>query len=345
MWYAECGKDGDVVLSSRVRLARNLKGIPFPARANEEEQNLVIFKCKEAIIEKANSIGEKVDFIDLSVMEAYEKQAIAERHLISPQMMDNNVKRGILLSDDNKLSILLNEEDHIRIQVMASGFDLDRCFEEANRVDDLIEESVEYAFDTRIGYLTCCPTNAGTGMRASVMVHLPALTLSGTVNQVIDSLAQLGMTVRGIFGEGSKAVGNLYQISNQLTLGAAEEDILEKFKQIIEEVIEKEREMRKRLLEAQKYKLEDRLMRSLGILKYAVVLTSDEAMKRLSDVRMGVELGLIQNLTLETINGILYEVLPANIMQKYNLSDPTERDLKRAEIVRERMDESCSKTD
>lgn len=345
MWYAECGKDGDVVLSSRVRLARNLKGIPFPARANEEEQKLVLFKCKEAIMERANTIGEKVNFIDLSVMEPYEKQAIAERHLISPQMMDNNIKRGILLSDDNKLSILLNEEDHIRIQVMASGFDLDKCFEEANQVDDLIEESVEYAFDNRIGYLTCCPTNAGTGMRASVMVHLPALTLSGTVNQVIDSLSQLGMTVRGIFGEGSKAVGNLYQISNQLTLGAAEEDILEKFKQIIEEVIEKEREMRKRLLEAQKYKLKDRLMRSLGILKHAVILTSDEAMKRLSDVRMGVELELIENLPLETINGILYEVLPANIMQKYNLSDPAERDLKRAEIVRERMDESCSRTD
>lgn len=345
MWYEEYGKDGDVVLSSRVRLARNLKGIPFPARAGEEEQNLVIFKCKEAILEKANSIGEKVNFIDLSVMEPYEKQAIAERHLISPQMMDNNIKRGILLSDDNKLSILLNEEDHIRIQAMAAGFDLDQCFEEANRVDDLIEESVEYAFDSRIGYLTCCPTNAGTGMRASVMVHLPALTLSGTVNQVIDSLAQLGMTVRGIFGEGSKAVGNLYQISNQLTLGATEEDILEKFKQIVEEVIEKEREMRKRLLEAQKYKLEDRLMRSLGILKHAVILTSDEAMKRLSDVRLGVELKLIKNLSLETINGILYEVLPANIMQKYNLSDPAERDLKRAEIVRERMDESCSRTD
>ena len=345
MWYAECGKEGDVVLSSRVRLARNLKGIPFPARASEEEQNLVIFKCKEAILDKETTLQKKVNFIDLSVMEPYEKQAIAERHLISPQMMDNNIKRGILLSDDNKLSVLLNEEDHIRIQTMAAGFDLDQCFEEANRVDDLIEESVEYAFDNQIGYLTCCPTNAGTGMRASVMVHLPALTLSGTVNQVIDSLAQLGLTVRGIFGEGSKAVGNLYQISNQLTLGAAEEDILEKFKQIIEEVIEKEREMRTRLLETQKYKLEDRLMRSFGILKYAVVLTSDEAMKRLSDVRMGIELELIKDISLETINGIVYEVLPANIMQKYNLSDPGERDLKRAEIVRERMDESCSKTD
>ncbi len=340
MWYTECGKDGDVVLSSRVRLARNIKGVPFPARADAEQQEQVLSQCKEALLGK-----EKMKFIDLSVMEAYEKQAIAERHLISPQMMDNNVKRGILLSDDNKLSILLNEEDHLRIQVMEAGFDLDQCFVEANRVDDLVEASVTYAFDHKIGYLTCCPTNAGTGMRASVMVHLPALTMSGTVNQIIDSLAQLGMTVRGIFGEGSKAIGNLYQISNQLTLGAAEEDILEKFKQIIAEVIEKEREMRSRLLRTQKYKLEDRLMRSCGILRYAMILSSDEAMKRLSDVRMGVELGLIKDIAMETINGLIYEILPANIMQRYNLADPTERDLKRAEIVKERMGVSCSKTD
>lgn len=185
----------------------------------------------------------------------------------------------------------------------------------------------------------------GTGMRASVMAHLPALTMSGTINQVIDSLAQLGMTVRGIFGEGSKAIGNLYQISNQLTLGATEEDILEKFKQVVAEVIEKEREMRQRLRQAQKYKLEDRLMRSYGTLCHAVILTSDEAMKRLSDVRMGIELGLIKDVNLEAVNGLLYEILPANIMQKYNLADPTERDLKRAEIVRERMGISCSKTD
>ena len=335
MWYQECGKDGDVVLSSRVRLARNMKNIPFPARADEHQQVKVLEKCRAAVLEKEGV--ENIKYIDLSVMEPYEKQAIAERHLISPQMMDNHIKRGLLLSDDNRLSILLNEEDHIRIQAMEAGFDLDRCFAEANRMDDWMEAELDYAFDQQIGYLTCCPTNAGTGMRASVLLHLPALTMSGNINQIIDSLSQLGMTVRGIFGEGSKAIGNLYQVSNQLTLGATEEDILEKFKQIVTEVIEKEREMRKRLHKAQKYKLEDRLMRSLGVLKYAVILSSDEAMKRLSEVRMAIELGLIPDITLETINGLLYEVLPANIMQKYNLTEPTERDLKRAEIIRERM--------
>ncbi len=337
MWYTEYGTDGDVVLSSRVRLARNVKGVPFPRRANEEQQETVLSLCKDAVLESSSVLKNTVKFIDLSKMEDYEKQAIAERHLISPQMMENDIKRGLLLSDDNKVSILLNEEDHIRIQVMEAGFDLDSCFEQANRIDDLMEETVDYAFDEQIGYLTCCPTNAGTGMRASVMVHLPALTMSRTINQVIDSLSQLGITVRGIFGEGSKATGHIYQISNQLTLGAAEEDILDKFKQIVTEVIDKEREMRRRLYAADQYRLEDRLMRSLGVLRHAVILSSGEAMRCLSDVRLGVDLGLISDVKPQTLNAITYEILPANIMKEYNLSDPTERDLKRAEIVKERM--------
>jgi protein arginine kinase len=337
MWYTEYGKDGDVVLSSRVRLARNIKGIPFPRRSNEEQQNKVLSLCKSAVLENSSVLKETVKYIDLSVMEDYEKQAIAEKHLISPQMMENDMKRGLLLSDDNKISILLNEEDHLRIQVMEAGFELDACFVEANRIDDLMEETIDYAFDEQIGYLTCCPTNAGTGMRASVMVHLPALTMSGTINRVIDSLTQLGVTVRGIFGEGSKATGHIYQISNQLTLGAAEEDILDKFKQIVAEVIDKEREMRRHLYVEDQYRLEDRLMRSYGILRHAVILTSGEAMKCLSDVRLGVDLGLIEDVKPEVLNAVTYEILPANIMKEYNLADPAERDLKRAEIVKERM--------
>lgn len=341
MWYTESGMDGDVVVSSRVRLARNIKGIPFPARADQGQQEEVLARCKEAVTERGGSLTSTMHYIDLSVMKDYEKQAIAERHLISPQMMDESIKRGLLLSDDNEISILLNEEDHLRIQVMAAGFALDQCFKNVNLVDDLIEESVEYAFDEKLGYLTCCPTNVGTGMRASVMVHLPGLSISGRVNQVIDSLAQLGLTVRGIFGEGSRASGHLYQISNQLTLGVTEEEILDRFKQIIGEVIDKERAMRTRLYEAERFKLEDRLLRSYGILKHAVILTSEEAMKRLSDVRFAVELGLISSMKLESINAITYEILPANIMQRYNISDAGERDLKRAEIVRERMCKEC----
>ena len=329
MWYTETGKDSDVVLSSRVRLARNIKGIPFPERADAEAQQKVIDICREA------SENTDLNFIDIGVMKDYEKQAIAEQHIISPQMMDDKIKRGLLLSADSSESVLINEEDHLRIQCMAPGFDIEKCFENANRIDDIIEQKADYAFDSHFGYLTCCPTNLGTGMRASVMVHLPALTTSGNINTIIDSLSQLGMTVRGIFGEGSKATGNIYQISNQMTLGESEENILERFEQIVTEVIEKERELRSRIYEADKYRIEDKLMRSYGVLTNAVIMTSSEAMSRISDVRFGVELGIIKNIDLNMLNTVMYEVLPANIVKNYNITDPTERDLKRAELIKE----------
>ena len=329
MWYTETGKDSDVILSSRVRLARNLKGIPFPGRADEEAQQKVIDICRGAV---ENS---ELKFIDIGVMKDYEKQAIAEQHIISPQMMDSKIKRGLLLNADSSERVLINEEDHLRIQCMAPGFDLEKCFENANRIDDMIEKSADYAFDSHFGYLTCCPTNLGTGMRASVMVHLPALTTSGNINTIIDSLSQLGMTVRGIFGEGSKATGNIYQISNQMTLGESEENILERFGEIVTEVIEKERELRTRIYEADKYRIEDKLMRSFGVLTNAVIMTSGEAMSRISDVRFGVELGIIKNVDLKMLNTVMYEVLPANIVKNYNITDPGERDLKRAELIKE----------
>ncbi len=331
MWYTECGKDSDVILSSRVRLARNLKGIPFPERADADAQQKVIDICSAAV----KDCDIRLKLIDIGAMKDYEKQAIAEQHIISPQMIDSSIKRAVLLSDDSSMSVMINEEDHLRIQCMASGFALSECFKNANRIDDIIEASADYAFDSRLGYLTCCPTNLGTGMRASVMVHLPALTASGNINSVIDSLSQLGMTVRGIFGEGSKATGNIYQISNQLTLGETEENILERFSQIIAEIIEKERNLRQRIYKADKYRIEDKLMRSFGILTNAVILSSSEAMSRLSDVRFAVELGIISNVDLQKLNCAMYEVLPANIVKNHNVTDPTERDLKRAELIKE----------
>lgn len=331
MWYTECGKESDVVLSSRVRLARNIEGIPFPERSTEEQQNKVIEICKNAVFDS----DIKLNYIDIGAMKDYEKQAIAECHIISPQMMDNSIKRGLLLSDDSSVSVLINEEDHLRIQCMAAGLELEKCFETANRIDDNLEQTADFAFDSQFGYLTCCPTNVGTGMRASVMVHLPALTISGGINSVIDSLSQLGMTVRGIFGEGSKATGDIYQISNQTTLGENEENILERFEQIITEVIGKERELRTNIYTADKYNIEDKLMRSFGVLTNAVILTSAEAMTRLSDVRFATELGIIKDMSLRKLNTAIYAVLPANIVKNYNLTDPAERDLKRAEIIKE----------
>lgn len=331
MWYTESGSEGDVVLSSRIRLARNIKGIPFPRRADKEQQQKVIELCKTA----ADNSGIKLSFIDLNSMQDYEKQAIAECHIISPQMMDNSVQRGVFLNDDSSVSILVNEEDHLRIQCMEAGFNIRKCYKTANEADDSLEKTLDFAYDSKFGYLTCCPTNIGTGMRASVMVHLPALTMSGSINSVIDSLGQLGMTVRGIFGEGSKATGNIYQISNQTTLGETEENILERFEQIITEVIDKEREVRKRIYESDKYKIQDMLMRSYGELINAVILTSSEAMSRLSDVRFAAALGIIKNVDYTKLNTAIYSVLPANIVKNYNITDAAERDLKRAEIVKE----------
>lgn len=331
MWYTESGNDSDVVLSSRIRLARNFKGIPFPLKASKEQQEQVIQKCKDV----AGASKMNLKFVDLNPMKDYEKQALAECHLISPQMMDDSIQRGLLLNDDSSICVLVNEEDHLRIQCMEAGFNMRKCFDSANQVDDEIEKNADIAFDGQFGYLTCCPTNLGTGMRASVMVHLPALTMTRNINSIIDSLSQLGMTVRGIFGEGSKASGNIYQISNQETLGETEENIIERFEQIISEVIEKEREIRKRMYESESYRLKDKLMRSYGVLTNAVILSSSEAMTRLSDVRFAVELGIIDTIDYKMLNTALYSILPANIVKSYNTLDATDRDLKRAEIIKE----------
>lgn len=338
MWYNEYGKDGDVVLSSRIRLARNVKGAPFPYRASKEQQHKIIETCKNAVIGEDSPYKDSVKYIDLNKMEPYQKQAIAELHLISPNMIDDSIERGILLSDDNKICIMVNEEDHMRIQCMSAGFDLDSCYNEADKLDDMIEEKIDYAFDKDFGYLTCCPTNVGTGLRASVMVHLPALVASGTFSKLANSLAQLGLAVRGIYGEGSKAIGNIFQISNQVTLGVNEEDTIEQFKQIIAEVIENERVLRDKLHKTQKYNLEDKLMRSYGILTNSVLMTSNEAMKRLSDIRFAKDLNVLDDsISYETLNELTYSVLPANIAKNYNLFDETERDLKRAEIIKEKL--------
>ncbi|HIV85919.1 MAG TPA: protein arginine kinase [Candidatus Monoglobus merdigallinarum] len=344
MWYNNFGNEGDVVLSSRIRLARNLKDTPFPIIANSEQQEEIIGKCKDALIresdgsERSREVEKlQLKFIDLSQMKDYEKQAIAECHLISPDMIDNKRRRGLVLSGDSRVSIMINEEDHLRIQCMEAGFDIDKCLSMANTIDDYIEEKLDYAFDNDFGYLTCCPTNVGTGLRASVMVHLPGYVLTNKFSELAGSLSKLGLTVRGIYGEGSKGLGNIFQISNQMTLGMSEEDIASRLKQIIKEVIANERELRSLLYKNDKYRVEDRVMRSLGTLKYAVAVSTDEAMKRLSDIRLGVALGIIKDVKYETLNEITYSILPANIIKNYNTVNELSRDLKRGDIIRERM--------
>ena len=217
------------------------------------------------------------------------------------------------------------------------GFDLEECLKNAVEIDNLIEEEIDYEFHQDLGYLTCCPSNLGTGMRASVMVHLPAHTKTGKINSVIRNFSQVGLTVRGLYGEGSKALGNIYQVSNQVTLGITEEEIIEKLTGFITELTENERKLQKELYDREKFVLEDKIMRSYGTLKNAVILSSSETLNLISDMRMGINLGIIKDITLGTLNEIFYAVLPANIIKKYNLESSAERDLKRAEIIKEKL--------
>ena len=325
MWYTKFGTSGDIVLSSRIRLARNLDKIPFGAKMNEEGLRLVENKCRKALPD--------FKFISLDNMSAPEKQSLKECHLISPEMAEKQ-RGSILINDICTLSILIGEEDHIRIQSMCSGFDLDQCMENANEVDDRLEEKIDFAFSKQLGYLTCCPTNVGTGLRASVMVHLPALTQVGGMESIIRALSKLGIVVRGIYGEGSTALANIYQISNQVTLGISETDSINKLKQVTYDIILKERSTSLDLYKNNKFVLEDRVMRAKGILQNSRIITSNEAMQLLSDVRWGINLGIITNIDHEELLQALYFSLPGSITKNHNTTSTMERDLKRSDILR-----------
>ncbi len=329
MWYTKFGPSGDVVLSSRIRLARNIADIPFVPRMNKEHESEVISRCKSAMPE--------MTYIDFSSMTKTEILSLSESHLVSPEMIENKRQCGILTNSDCSECIMLNEEDHIRIQAMAPGLNLELCLTNANRLDDQLENAIDYGYHKDFGYLTACPTNVGTGMRASVMVHLPALTKLGKMESIIRSLSKLGITVRGFYGEGSKAFGDIYQISNQITLGVSEEDTIDKLTQVITDIIEKERSLGQNLYSRDKFTFEDKIMRSYGILTNARILTSGETVNLISDVRWGINLGIIKNIDLETLSEVFYNVLPATITKNHNLTTALERDLKRAELIGEKL--------
>ena len=332
MWYTKFGNMGDVVLSTRVRLARNLKNKPFPNMADKSQQ--------EEIINTLKTASEKIEntrFFDLSAMPDREKKALAEKHIISPLLTDGKIKRGLVLSDDQRISIMLMEEDHLRIQTMHEGFSIDECLNSAMEVDDILEESLDYAFSEKLGYLTCCPTNVGTGLRISVMASLPGLTMAGRMDSLSRSLSKMGITVRGIFGEGSQSLGNIYQISNQVTLGITEEETAQKLSEIVSEIISQERSLQQKIYLSDKFRIEDKVMRSLGILKYSRIMGSSEALSCISDVRLGINLGIIKETDLEKLSDILYSILPATLSANFNIETPADRDVKRAEVIREKL--------
>ena len=331
IWYKD--NNSDIVVSTRIRLARNLDKTPFPNALKDTKE--VTEKIKSAVLGSNSTLAKDFDFIDLDKTPAIRRQELAEEHLISPVMCEGKGKSA-LVSKDRTMSIMLMEEDHIRLQIIKSGCSLDEAFALAGKVDDVIEENLTYAFDSDFGYLTACPTNTGTGMRASLMLHLPALTMTENISKVISSAGSLGIEVRGLYGEGTKAYGNLYQLSNRSALGPSEEQTIEKLKNITNQIVEMEKKARKALAESRAESLTDKIYRSYGILKYARSISSGEAKSLLSDVMLGRNLGIISEKGKITPLECMVLTEPALLSGGNELS-PAERDKKRAEFIRENI--------
>lgn len=337
-WMREAGPDHDIVLSSRIRLARNFANIAFPTIADHQDLERVRLFIEQEYSQRSFSEYKNLQFISMRHLSSIEKRVLVEKHLISPHLAKYAEVSGTLLSTNENLSVMVNEEDHIRIQLYLPGLQLNQALEEAFKVDDWLEEKIDYAFNETKGYLTSCPTNVGTGMRASVMMHLPALTMTKQINRMIPAINQLGFVVRGIYGEGSGAIGNLFQISNQITLGKSEEDIVEDLQSVVRQLIDHEREARNHLSERSRIHLEDKIFRSYGILQHSRIIESKETAESLSNVRLGIDLGIIENISRNILNELMVLTQPG-FLQQYakKILTPDERDIFRAELIRERL--------
>ena len=329
------GPHHDIVISTRVRIARNVEGYPYPHKLNADRSLALMHDIQTAVKAFPEHEGERYIFTSLDKLDGLERQALVEEHVISPALLANADKSGFFYNKGQGVSIMVNEEDHIRIQSMLQGFRPEAAWKEADQVDNLLGKNLPYAFDDTFGYLTACPTNLGTGTRVSIMLHLPALTLMGHTDGFIQAASQLGFAVRGLFGEGSEYMGNLYQVSNQITLGLAEHEIISRLEDVVIQVIQKERLARRNLFESKKIDLEDRIFRSLGILSFARKLTRKEAMQYLSDLKLGTSMGMISTCTLIELQTLMELIQPAKLQQHYGKQmEETERDRQRAELIR-----------
>ncbi|QGG49219.1 protein arginine kinase [Heliorestis convoluta] len=338
-WMEGTGEEADIVISSRVRLARNISAIPFPHLLQTTEAKKVVAMIYEALQSlQSNEQVKDLTPVYLQDLQPIERSILVDKHLISPQHAEEAGGRGLLISQDEDISILINEEDHLRIQCLYSGLELEKVWNEASQVDDLFESVLDFAFDEKLGYLTACPTNVGTGLRASVMMHLPALVMTNQATRVLASLSQLGMTVRGLYGEGTEATGNLFQISNQVTLGRSEEEIISSLLVVAKQLIDQERMARHVLLKETKNQLEDQVCRAYGALTHARVMSSQESMSLLSKVRLGIDVGIIKTASLQTMNEMLVLTRPAFLQKmKGKELSPFERDVQRATMIREKL--------
>ena len=304
------GEDNDIVLSSRIRLARNLDKVPFPTSGQEEPLTKVLEYMEQEFSGQSFNGFKDFQLAKMSDLEPIEKRVLIEKHLISPNLAENEGSGAVLISKNEQVSIMVNEEDHLRLQIYYPGLQLKTAVDTAFEIDDWIEGKIGYAFDEEKGYLTSCPTNVGTGLRASVMMHLPALTMTNQMNQIVPEINKLGLVVRGIYGEGSEALGNLYQVSNQVTLGKSEEEIIQDLTSVVRELIDSERRSREWIVQQSGIQLEDKLYRSYGILSNSRIIHSKEASKCLSDIRLAIDLGWIKGVSKTILNELMVLTQP-----------------------------------
>lgn len=335
-WMTGQGPDAEIVLSSRMRLARNIKGIPFPNRADSRHKARVFNVIEKAVKNSKYMQGSLV--LRFDKMDAIDRQFLVERRLISREHAGKSSGNGVAISEKEIVSVMINEEDHIRMQVLYPGFQLLEVWRLANELDTEFEKSIDYAFSPTLGYLTACPTNVGTGIRASVMLHLPALILAKQIEQVIQAILKLGLAVRGLYGEGTEASGNIFQISNQVTLGKSEEEIVNNLDGVIRQIVGHERNARQLLLKTKLKQVEDRVYRAFGLLSNARTITSKEIVDLLSALRMGVDLGILKQVERATINELFIITQPAHLQKLSNKKmSPSERDVMRADLVRDKL--------
>lgn len=335
-WLRGSGSDADVVISSRIRLARNLAGFPFATKLVKEQQEDIIDSIEEA----ARQIAPLKDvlFIRYHDVTELDRQFLLERHLISREHATEQGEKAVAISPSEVVSLMVLEEDHLRLQVFQSGFGLTETWRITNEIINELEKNLPFSFHANLGYLTACPTNVGTGIRASCMLHMPSLVLTKQVNKVLQALAKLNLATRGLYGEGSQAMGNFFQISNQITLGQNEEEIISGLEKVIHQMISHEKEARQYLLEKRKAKLEDQVWRALGTLKTARIISSTEAVQLLSLVRLGVDLGFVENLKYAGLNNLFLLLQPAHLQKMSGRAlGPSDRDIRRAELIRERL--------
>ena len=335
-WLRGSGPHSDIVISSRIRLARNFCYQPFSHWANEASQSEVLKRAKSAIT-SSNYLKNGL-FIKMADLSSLDKQFLIERHLVSREHVLKSDHKAVVVGDKEIVSVMINEEDHLRIQIMQAGFNLLQAWQIAKNIDKDLSVKIDFAYSKEWGYLTACPTNVGTGMRASVMMHLPALVMGKQIGKILHAITKLNLTARGFYGEGTEATGNFFQISNQVTLGQEEEEIIDNIERVIKQVIAHEENSRRSLIAQNKAKIEDLVWRSFATLKSAHIITSQETIGLLSAVRLGADLKIIKSLDSRLVNELLILTQPAHLQKKEGKTlTSSQRDVKRAEIIREKL--------